>query len=186
MASECFIEILHPLQTNRGEIAMAYRLYAFHILHILLPFSLFITGCITDATTELIKAPFDATSDISGGVSAATSEFTEPTKEITSSTTPGAWFTQDGAVKAEHRLRAFAVYSFHSLKADVAQGRGEYLASFAALLGIPEDRRPAFFEHMQQHYPVLYTEQLTPAESLNRVLAEGRRAEGQLKAASRT
>jgi hypothetical protein len=162
---------------------MAYRL---RVLHVVLPCSLFITGCITDATTELTKAPFDATSDISGGVSGATSEFTEPTKEITSSTTPGAWFTEDGAVKTEHRLRAFAVYSFHSLKTDVAQGRGEYLTSFATLLGIPEDRRPAFFGHMQQHYPVLYAEQLTPGESLNRVLTEGRRAEGLLRAASRT
>jgi hypothetical protein len=162
---------------------MAHRQYA---LHMLLPFSLFITGCITDATTELTKAPFDATSDISGGVSAATSEFTEPTKELTSSTTPGAWFTDDGPVKAEHRLRAFTAYSFHSLKTDVAQGRGEYLTSFAALLGIPEDRRPEFFGHMQQHYSALYAEQLTPAESLNRVLAEGQRAGDQLKPVGRT
>jgi Protein of unknown function (DUF3015) len=145
-------------------------------LSILIPFSLLLAGCITDATTELTKAPFDATSDISGGVSDATSEFTEPTKEITSSTTPGAWFTQDGSVKAEHKLRAFTVYSFYSLKSDVAQGRGEFLMSFAELLGIPDDRRSAFFEHMQAHYPLLYAEQVTPAQSVNLVLAEAQRA----------
>jgi hypothetical protein len=148
--------------------------------------SLLLAGCITDATTELTKAPFDATTDISGGVSNATSEFTEPTKELTSSTTPGAWFTEDGAVKAEHKLRAFTTYSFYSLKSDVAQGRGEFLVSFAELLGIPQDRRPAFFEHMQAQYPVLYAEQLTAAESLNLILAAAQRARGGLEQANRS
>ncbi len=158
---------------------MTYRLSFFHLL---LPAGLLLAGCITDATTELTMAPFDATSDIAGGLSGATSEFTEPTKEITSSTTPGAWFTQDVPVKAEHKLRAFTAYSFHSLKTDVAQGRGEYLTSFATLLGIPEERRAAFFGHMQRQYSALYAEQITPAESLNRVLAEGQRARSRLLA----
>lgn len=162
---------------------MAYRL---SLSHMLLPISLLFTACITDATTELTKAPFDATSDISGGVSAATSEFTEPTKEVTSSTTPGAWFSADGPVKAEHKLRAFTAYSFHSLKTDVAQGRGEYLTSFATLLEIPEERRAAFFGYMQQQYSVLYAEHMTPAESLNRVLLEAQRVRGQLMVKNRT
>jgi Protein of unknown function (DUF3015) len=140
----------------------------------MVPVGLLLAGCITDATTELTKAPFDATTDISGGVSGATSEFTEPTKELTSSTTPGAWFTEDGPVKAEHRLRAFTTYSFHSLKSDVAQGRGEFLLSFTHLLGISEDQRPAFFRHMQSRYTALYADQLTAVESLNLILAEGR------------
>jgi hypothetical protein len=143
---------------------------------ILFPVGLLLSGCITDATTELTKAPFDATSDISGGVSEATSEFTEPTKELTSSTTPGAWFTEDGSVKPEHKLRAFTVYGFYNLKSDVARGQGEFLVSFAKLLEIPDDRHPAFFKHMQAQYPVLYAEQFTPAQSLNMILAEGRRA----------
>jgi Protein of unknown function (DUF3015) len=144
-------------------------------MSILFSASLLLAGCITDATTELTKAPFDATSDISGGVSDAMSEFTEPTKELTSSTTPGAWFTEDGPVKAEHKLRAFTVYSFYSLKSDVAQGRGEFLISFAELLGIPQAQRPAFFEHMQAQYAVFYAEPLTAAESLNLILAEAQR-----------
>lgn len=142
----------------------------------LLPLSLIAAGCVTDATTELTKAPIDATTDISNGVSAATSEFTEPTKEITSSTTPGAWFSDDGFVKAEHKVRAFTAYSFYSLKTDVAQGRGEYLTSLAALLGLPQDRHQAFFQHMQEQYPLLYAEHITPGESLNRVIAEAQRA----------
>ena len=132
------------------------------------------TGCVTDATTELTKAPFDATSDISGGVSGATSEFTEPTKEITSSTTPGALFTADGFVKAEQKARAFSVYSFYSLKSDMAQGRGEYLTSFATLLGVPEDQRVAFYQHMQERYAGMYADGMTPLQSLNRVIDEAR------------
>ena len=151
----------------------------------LLPLSLLATGCVTDATTELTKAPIDATTDISGGVSAATSEFTEPTKEITSSTTPGAWFSDDGFIKAEHKVRAFTAYSFHSLKTDVAQGRGEYLTSLAALLGLPQEHHPAFFEHMQEQYPLLYAEHITPVESLNRVLVEAQRVRAQAETSGR-
>jgi hypothetical protein len=147
---------------------------------------LLLAGCITDATTELTKAPFDATSDISGGVSDAVSEFTEPTKELTSSTTPGAWFTEDGPVKSEHKLRAFTAYSFHSLKSDVAQGRGEFLLSFAELLGVPADRRAAFFGHMQAQYPVLYADRLTLVESLNLILTEGLSARNALAQSHRT
>lgn len=144
------------------------------------------TGCVTDATTELTKAPFDATSDISGGVSGATSEFTEPTKEMTSSTTPGALFTADGLVKAEQKARAFSVYSFYSLKSDVAQGRGEYLTSFATLLGVPEGRRFAFYQHMQERYAGLYAEGITPLESLNRVMDEARTSFIELQSSHRS
>ena len=144
-----------------------------HIVFVLLA-CIWTTGCITDATIELTKAPFDATSDLSGGVSDAISEFTEPTKDITSSTTPGALFTADGLVKSEQKARAFSVYSFYSLKSDVAQGRGEYLTSFATLLGVPEGQREAFYQHMQEQYAALYAEGMTPKESLNRVMDEAR------------
>jgi hypothetical protein len=180
------IEILRLKGQLKGRSIMTGRMDGLAILALLLSVSLFLGGCITDATIELTKAPFDATSDISDGVSNATSEFTEPTKELTSSTTPGAWFTEDGPVKAEHKLRAFAVYSFYSLKSDVAQGRGEFLISFAELLGIPQDQRPAFFEHMQAQYAALYAEPLTPAESLNLILAEAQRARGGLDQANRS
>ena len=165
---------------------MTGRMNSIGTMGLLISASLLLGGCITDATTELTKAPFDATTDISGGVSNATSEFTEPTKELTSSTTPGAWFTEDGAVKAEHKLRAFTVYSFYSLKSDVAQGHGEFLMSFSELLGIPQEQRPAFFEHMQAQYPVLFAERLTAAESLHLILAEAHRARAGLEQTHRS
>lgn len=144
------------------------------------------SGCVTDATTELTKAPFDATSDISGGVSDATSEFTQPTKEITSSTTPGALFTQDGFVKAEQKVRAFSVYSFYSLKSDVARGHGEHLTSLATLLGVPDGQRLAFYQHMQARYTGLYGDGMTPLESLNRVMDEARSTLVALQAAGQS
>jgi deoxycytidylate deaminase len=47
-------------------------------------------GCMTNATVELTKAPFDATTQLTNGTSGATKEFLDPTTEFTSSTTPGA------------------------------------------------------------------------------------------------
>ena len=105
---------------------------------------------------------------------------------MTSSTTPGALFTADGLVKAEQKARAFSVYSFYSLKSDVAQGRGEYLTSFATLLGVPEGRRFAFYQHMQERYAGLYAEGMTPLESLNRVMDEARSSLIELQSSHRS
>jgi hypothetical protein len=160
--------LIHRISSYK-EVVMTYRWPGCFFI---LPFSLLIAGCITNATIELTKAPFDATTDLAGGVSGAISEFTEPTREILSSTTPGAWFTDDGPVKAEHKVRAFTVYGFHSLKADIARGGGEYLTSLADLLGIPQPQRPGFYRYMQAQYSKIYTDRLTAAETLNRVLAE--------------
>ncbi|MGZ8382001.1 MAG: hypothetical protein ACXW4C_09895, partial [Nitrospira sp.] len=73
-------------------------------------------GC--DATRELVKAPFDATTAVSNGTTQATGELTQPSKEFTSSTTPGSVF------KNEQQLRAFISHNFNNLQHDIAQGRG--------------------------------------------------------------
>jgi len=54
----------------------------------------------TDATVELTKAPFDATTQLTNGTSGATKEFLDPTTEFTSSTTPGA--LADGRLLSPH------------------------------------------------------------------------------------
>ena len=73
-------------------------------------------------------------------------------KETLSSTTPGDWFTADGALKAEHKVLAFVAINFENLKQDMAQGRGEYLTSLSELFGIREERREAFFAYAQSRY----------------------------------
>ncbi len=76
------------------------------------------------------------------------------TKDFLSSTTPGDWFTGDGALKAEHKVIAFVAINFDNLKQDMARGRGEYLSSLSELFGIQEERREAFFAYAQSRYPL--------------------------------
>src|SRR5918999_156829 len=114
------------------------------------------------ASTELSEAPIRASSELTNGTSRAMGELTEPTRDFTSSTSPGAWFTGDGLLKAEHKVMAFAVYNFDNLKEDMAQGRGQYLASLAALIGVPADRQARFFTVAQSRYPVVYADGVEP------------------------
>ncbi len=85
-----------------------------------------------------LKATFETTTD-------ATSNFL-------SSTTPGAWVTEDGLLRAEHKVTAFTTLNQSNLEKDIAAGQGEYLASMGALLGVPSDRQPAFFSAAQANY----------------------------------
>jgi hypothetical protein len=74
------------------------------------------------------------------------------TKDFLSSTSPGDWFTGDGALKAEHKVIAFVAINFENVTQDMARGRGEYLSSLSELFGIPEERREAFFAYAQSRY----------------------------------
>jgi Protein of unknown function (DUF3015) len=133
---------------------------------------LLLTGCMTQATMDSTNAPFQATTDATGGVSQATSDLTQPTKEFTSSTSPASLFNQDGLVKSDQRVVAFAAYNFDNLRRDMAQGQGEYLDSFAALLSIDPAKRDAFSRHAQDRYQVIYASGLAPRESFDRMLEE--------------
>jgi hypothetical protein len=121
-----------------------------------------IVGC--DATRELIKAPFDATTAVSNGTTQATGELTQPSKEFTSSTTPSSVF------KNEPQLRAFIAYNFNNLQHDIAQGRGEYLSSMATLADIPLDRHRQLFVELQHRYPLLYPQESSPSQSLQHLV----------------
>lgn len=135
-------------------------LYCRHIVLLLgLGLSL---GC--DATRELVKAPFDATTAVSNGTTQATGELTQPSKEFTSSTTPGSLF------KNEQQLQAFIAHNFNNLQRDVAQGRGEYLTSMATLADIPLDHHGRLFVELQHRYPVLYSYERSPSESLQHLM----------------
>lgn len=130
---------------------------------------LFVLGTAAcDATKELIKAPFEATTALSDGTTQASSELLEPLKEFTSSTTPGAMYNDP--LKAKHRFQAFIAYAFNNVQRDIAQGQGEYLTSLATLAGIPQERRPLFFAMLQDRYTTIYSTD-TPIESLHRLVA---------------
>ena len=101
------------------------------------------SGCITEATVELTKAPFDATTDLTNGTTAASSEFTQPLREFTSSTTPGTAGSNNPA-RARRKLEVFASSSYENLRSDISRGSGEYLVSLATLAGVSSERLPEF------------------------------------------
>ncbi|OQW32268.1 MAG: hypothetical protein A4E19_19755 [Nitrospira sp. SG-bin1] len=124
------------------------------------------TAC--DATRELVKAPFEATTALSNGTTQASKEILEPLKEFTSSTTPGAMYNDP--LKAKHRFQVFIAYTFDNVQRDIAQGKGEYLTSLATLADIPQERRPEFFAMLQNRYAAIYSTD-KPIESLHRLVA---------------
>jgi hypothetical protein len=65
-----------------------------------------------------------------------------------------------GVVRAEREQAAFAEVNFLDLKRNMAAGGGEYLRSFAALLGCEESAKPPFFKMTQERF-----EKLVPSES---------------------
>ena len=64
--------------------------------------------------------------------------------------------TNDGIVKNDEKVDVFASVNLENLKQDMAQGKGEYLASFATLLGVSNDHQPEFFALTQDKYSSLY------------------------------
>jgi hypothetical protein len=115
--------------------------------------ALSLAGC--DATVELTKAPFDASTALSDGVTQASSELVQPTTEFTSSLTPGA-DGMTGPARAHKKLEAFTAYSFENVRGDISRGEGEYLASLATLAGVPAERQEAFGTDMRNNYGALY------------------------------
>ncbi len=63
--------------------------------------------------------------------------------------------TNDGQVWAEHKTTMFASLNFENLAQDMAQGRGENLASLAALMGVPAEHQNEFFAVAQDKYATL-------------------------------
>jgi hypothetical protein len=63
--------------------------------------------------------------------------------------------TNDGVVMAQEKTNVFVAINFDDLSQEMAQGRGEHLASLATLLGVPAEQQPAFFAMTQERYLTL-------------------------------
>src|SRR5512139_2900804 len=87
--------------------------------------ALIFSGCITDATVELTKAPFDATTALTNGTSKAVGELLEPTQKFLSSTTPGT-AAINRFTRAREKTELFVGYTYEHLRAETAQGSGEH------------------------------------------------------------
>ncbi len=75
--------------------------------------------------------------------------------------------TNDGLVKNEEKVNVFADANLESLSQEMAQGRGEHLASLASLMGVSADHQTAFFTLTQEKYTSIFkTEQTTSTEML--------------------
>ncbi len=63
--------------------------------------------------------------------------------------------TNDGKVMGEHKTTMFASINFEALSAEMAQGRGEHLASLATLMGVSAEHQAEFFAMTQERYTSL-------------------------------
>jgi len=86
--------------------------------------------------------------------------------DFTSSTTPGAWSTKDGLLRAEFRPIAFTTFNYDTVKGDIARGHGEHLTSLATLLGVSQERCKEFGLLAQARYAGLESPRTTPEEIL--------------------
>jgi len=90
---------------------------------------------------------------------------TDPIIDILSSTSGKTWFTEDGLVRDDQKVTLFALANFENLRQDMAAGRGEYVASFATLIGVPEERRAEFGRWTQQRFAALFpSDRTTPQQ----------------------
>ena len=63
--------------------------------------------------------------------------------------------TNDGQVMADQKTTLFAAMNFENLSQEMAQGKGEHLASLATLMGIPAEQHTAFFALTQERYSAM-------------------------------
>jgi hypothetical protein len=83
--------------------------------------------------------------------------------------------TNDGVIMKNKHIN-LASRAFESLTEEMAQGRGEHLASLATLLGVPEESQPEFFALVQENYTRLVgsddTTAITMLQALQASMAE--------------
>ena len=76
--------------------------------------------------------------------------------------------TNDGVIMAEHQVNVFATINFENLSQEMAQGRGEHLASLATLMGVPVEHQIEFFALTQAQYEsLIQSGETTPIAMLN-------------------
>lgn len=91
-------------------------------------------------------------------------EILDTTTNVTVSTSGRTWWHEDGLLKSEHKAIAFAAYNQLNVEQDIANGRGEYLASLSSLLGVSESGRSAFALGAQSQF-----QSLMPVDDVARI-----------------
>lgn len=81
--------------------------------------------------------------------------------------------TSGGVVRAEREQAAFAEVNFQDLKANMAAGGGEFLTSFATLLGCEDSSKSAFAKMSQDKFETIVpSTSTTPIQMLVAVKTE--------------
>ncbi|SRR5258708_5789868 len=76
--------------------------------------------------------------------------------------------TEDGAVKWAKAAEVYAEVNLDSLRREMAIGNGEYVETFASLLGATDANRPAVLKFFQTEYASLFpTASTTSSDLLN-------------------
>ena len=108
-----------------------------------------------DKVTQVLGATTNGTGVQTFGISSGTSGCTE-----------------DGAVKVARATEVFADVNLASLRQEMAIGQGEYVNTFASLLGASEATRPQMVRFFQTEYQNLFPTASTSTEDMLKVLSE--------------
>lgn len=99
-------------------------------------------------------------------VKATIKSTTDAFTNFSSSTSAKSWVTGQGLLRNDHRITVFVRDNFENLTDELAQGRGEHVASLGTLLGVTRDREAAFYAFTQAKFPVLVPSTATTPEEL--------------------
>ena len=80
--------------------------------------------------------------------------------------------TEDGAVKIVRATEVFADVNLASLRQEMSAGQGEYVNTFASLLGASEATRPQMVRFFQSEYQTLFPSAETSSGEMLKALAE--------------
>ena len=80
--------------------------------------------------------------------------------------------TQDGAVKLARATEVFAEVNLDSLRQEMAAGQGEYVNTFASMLGATDANRTAMVRFFQSEYTHLFPTSNTSSDEMLSHLTE--------------
>jgi len=79
--------------------------------------------------------------------------------------------TEDGAVKFARAAEVYAEVNLDSLRHEMAIGKGEYVETFASLLGATDSTRPAMLQVFQSEYSSLFASSSSTSGDLMNALS---------------
>lgn len=80
--------------------------------------------------------------------------------------------TEDGAVKMARATEVFVDVNLASLRQEMATGQGEYVNTFASMLGANEANRSQMVRFFQSEYQTLFPTAQTSSEEMLKTLSE--------------